>query len=379
MKLLRIIAPIIVLIVALVFALSGCTDTGLDPIFFTLATERELIEDKGLAENITVWEIVKVGNRYYLAADTLYTRTESGSKWEEVSPPESGARCATVEVYIDSFSDEYLYAGFFSMSGAEYGLYRTDANPPSKGDWDNTAFNAVVVDKPIGMIKTAGANLYVTVADTSVSPQEYFLYESDFLGTTFSALTFDINPTAPITDIVVYPGPERWVTAGPNLYSDTVAPPPDFTQHSGEVGYPSITEGKVYSGLLYSSDKLKMYLSTKDGKIWSYDGTWTSSAEIEVDDDPVRFTHFVELETTSSDIYVGSQGGGYFILGAGSIDSITRYADYDISVMRNGSINRFLADPTPNPDTLFACTAGAGLWRADYESPDWVWVQEASK
>ena len=51
------------LVLILILSMAACTDKTLGPIFFTLKTERSLVEDRGLEDEMTIHVIVKVGGR----------------------------------------------------------------------------------------------------------------------------------------------------------------------------------------------------------------------------------------------------------------------------------------------------------------------------
>ncbi len=351
----------------LMLFLGACTDKDLDPIFYTLEEERSLIDDRGLEDNITVHEVVKAGSRYFAAANTLYSRTVSGD-WRPVSTPVSGALCNTLGVYGVN-----LYAGFYNIDGDGLGLYRTD---PGTISWQQLA-DPYVKNVQIGMIKAIGTNLYVSTAVSGGSPYNYCLYASAD-GTSFNPITFETASSidVPITDIEEYPGtPEYWVIAADRLYADTDGTLSDLALQGGD---PATSGFKAFGGLLYSAVPGYLYLSSMDGKLWRYDGSWGTPTEKEVDGDPVPFTRFVELAFTGyTDLLVGSVEKGYYELLDGSIASPIRQPAYNIDALyKEAAILGFLADPTLNPTTLFACTAGAGLWRADYVAGEWEWVQE---
>jgi len=365
MKLVKYLFPVSILILLM----AACTDKSLSPIFYTLETERSLEDDRGLEDEMIVHEVVKVGTRYFAAGNTLFTRTETGN-WTSVSPPVAGALCNTIEVFGGN-----LYAGFFAIDGTGLGLYRTDPtgggwNPKAPG-WDNSAFDAAVQNGvQIGLIKALGTDLYVSTAEKPASTYEYYLYASTD-GTTFTQILFDAQASiaAPITDIEVYSlTPEYWVIAGGDLYADTVdGTLDDLVLQSGD---PQTTPG--FGGLLVSTD---LYLSAKDGKLWMWDGlVWSSES---VTDAP-SFTKFVDVDpaTSNGDIFVGTEGTGYYQLAGGVLTNPQRRPEYNISALYSGAINSFYLDSTVTPEALFACTTGAGLWRGDWDGAKWVWVQE---
>jgi hypothetical protein len=355
------VVPVVIVLLA------ACTDKGLDPIFYTLETERSLSEDRGLEDDIGVHRVVKAGTWYFAAANALYRRSETGN-WSRISPPVSGALCNTIEEY-----GGLLYAGFYTRGGTLLGLYRTD---PDTISWDNSVFDAEVQDIQIGLIKSVGGNLYVVTAQTSGAENAYYLYESpDGTSYTGNDVTFDaVSPiTLPILDVEEDGTPNIWVIAGESLYLESGV---RAVTLQNAVGDPVVDGGKTFGGLLYSSSLSRLYLSGQDGKLWIRDGTTWSSGSVA--DDPA-FTRFVDLAPVgANDIFVGTQGTGYYELAGGDITTAVRRPDYDISALYRGAINSFFLDTDPDPDVLFACTSGAGLWRANWDSVDseWIWVQE---
>jgi len=346
------------LVSILMLLMAACTDKSLSPIFFTLETERSLTEDRGLEDEMTIHEIVKVGTRYFAAGNTLYTRTETGN-WTPVSPPVSGALCNTIEIFGGD-----LYAGFFTKGGTGLGVYYAD-------DPDNISWQQVpdvnVQDIQINFVKQAGTLFFVSRAGGSSDFS--FWYSSDPLTVPFTESTsVDFPPTGsiPITD-VAYDGADFWVTAGPWLYRGAVG---TLAEVAGGPTNPGV---KPFGGLLYTT---VLYVSTKGGELWSYNGvTWSSES---VTDSP-SFTKFVDLDPVvgiNGDIFVGTEGSGYFRLIGGDQTNYERRPDYNISALYNGAINCLFLDTSVTPEALFAGTMNAGLWRADYISGEWLWVQE---
>ncbi len=354
------------LVLILILSMAACTDKSLNPIFYTLETERSLVEDRGLEDEMTIHEIVKVGTRYFAAGNTLYTRTETGN-WTSVSPPVSGALCNTVEIFGGD-----LYAGFFTTGGTGLGVYRTD---PASISWDNAAIDPEVKNIQIGLIKAVGGNLYVATAEQNGAVYDYYLYESpDGTSYTGNAISFDgLSPiNLPITD-VENDTTDFWVIAGPYLYRQSGALTATI---QNAVSDPVGGGGKPLGGLLYSTSLTQLYVSGKDGKLWMWDtATWSSES---VTDAP-RFTKFVDLDPVvgiNDDIFVSTEGTGYYELTGGVLTSPQRRPEYNISALYNGAINCFFLDTSVTPDALFAGTMNAGLWRADYIGGEWLWVQE---
>jgi hypothetical protein len=242
-------------------------------------------------------------------------------------------------------------------------------------------------DKQVGLIKV------VDVADTPADPTDDYLfvstdenslyYSAD--GSTFSPVTFATAPTitSPITD-VAYDGTDFWVTAGAKLYSQAGFPGgADVALVSG-----GPTTSGTFASLHHSGVNAKLYLATKDGLLYSHPdaGSWSAATTVEVSDVPVlRFTRFAEPNPTGvvapehTDLFVGTESSGYFVIQQGDIAeaNLLRQPEYNISALYAGAILDFLVyPPTGNTTQVFAGTAGAGLWRADYQAGNWLWVQE---
>jgi hypothetical protein len=359
---------IIFVVLAVIVLLAACTDKSLNPIFYTLETERSLSDDRGIEDEAFVHELVRVTavpeDRYFAAANKLFTRTLTGN-WGSVSPPVAGALCNTIEAFS---VDNDIYAGFFASDGTGLGLYRTD---PDTIDWTASPIpDTDVQNVQIGLIKDISGTLYVVTAAWNGSAYDYYLYSSVDgdnynLAANFDSVAQPID--APITDIEVYGG-EYWVIAGDRLYADTAGGLDDLLLQSGG---PATTGS--FGGLLVSGGNL--YLSATDGQLWTYNGAWSAATDITIDGTDVRFTRFID-DTTGGDVLVGTQGTGYYELTGGVLANYERHPDYNISALYRGAVTSFFLDTGPDPDVLFACTYGAGLWRADWSGSEWIWVQE---
>ena len=258
-----------------------------------------------------------------------------------------------------------LYAAFYTTGGSGLGLYYTD---PDTISW-NQVPDANVQNVLVNFVKAAGPT-YLFVSREGGS-SDYSLWYSD--DPTLNAFVESLNlPTfppggsVPVTD-VEHDGANYWVIAGPYLYSGALN---SLTEVAGGPTNPGTVS---FGGLLYTT---QMYLSTRDGDLWSYNGAWTGPTNVQIDGEDVRFTGFVDTTGVTSDILVGTEGSGYYELIGGDQTTTQRRPDYNLSALYNGAINSFYLDTAPDPDILFACTSGAGLWRADYTAGEWEWVQE---
>ncbi|MEE9307709.1 MAG: hypothetical protein V3V57_09340, partial [Spirochaetia bacterium] len=165
--------------------------------------------------------------------------------------------------------------------------------------------------------------------------------------------------------------------------------------------------------LYYAATAGDLYLSGWHGRIYfrPSGGSWSvwnedtnpdppdmegSDPVKNADGEAVEFTGFVETGKGNL-IFAGSRHNGYYsfsdaLVGTVRKDKLSRQPsnppyDYPPSKLYNGAVLSFLLVPNPlydenpepefpDPDALFACTFGAGLWRGDWDGDKWLWVQE---
>jgi hypothetical protein len=351
-------------------ALTSCRDLTLPPVFYTLEKEQPLSDDKGFPDIATVHRIVKTGTRYFAAANKLYTRTDGPSEnWTVVAPPVPGALCNNVEVFSGQ-----IYAGFATGSGQ--GLYRSAPDPIS---WSQIADLGLGSGPQVTLLKAAGGRLFAATATWSGTTFTYALSHS-LSGDSGGYLVISgagwgatpPNADLPIIDIAS-DNNFYWVVIGNSVYRDDGA--------AGVGAFSKLTTPSSgtasFGGVFYNAPTL--YLSAGNGLLHSSsdDGdTWpNSSAAIEVSDDPVPFTAFGQI-VIGSDIYVGTQGYGYYRIPGGDVTATpVRSPSYNISSLYNGALNCLFYDLAQS--RLFLCTSGAGLWRGDYiDGTYWSWKQE---
>jgi hypothetical protein len=226
------------------------------------------------------------------------------------------------------------------------------------------------------------------VAVDEGSTYSLYYYNDAPLGT-FADLTPLVSSEDSVIADAEFDGTNYWVVAGSTLYSG----PRDAALTAQDIADLTDT-GAKFGGVLYDQGENDLYLSTHSGRILRYANltTVTSSAAmtIDTDDGPVRFTTFVNVEgtTTPGEIYVGSQGYGFFVI-PDDVTGVTtddRRPASNLSGLYNGAINAFLLDTTQSPANLFVCTSGAGLWRGTFNTgsyftngasvPPWDWKQE---
>ncbi|HEC61077.1 MAG TPA: hypothetical protein ENI27_02355, partial [bacterium] len=322
---------ILILVVFSLF-LGSCTDFNLDPIFWTLANEETLEDDKGFEDSVTVFRLGKLGSTYYVAANQVYYRpVDSSEVWNIVEPPQTGALSNTLLVFTGE-----VVAGFYdSLTGVGIGLWKfTDPSDPDPSDpsitpWtkitDTDLVDATDTDKQIVMLQEAGGHLFVA----TVSADGYSLYYGDTNSVTPLTIGGNTTVATPIVDITS-DGTNFWFITGVELYTDTINPPTAFTLAAGA---PSVS--KHFGGVYWSADHGKLYVSSQDGKLHTFNGGWISSDENTVDSDQIPFWNFLELNPGGGDIFVGTAAFGYYRINAGDITDIERQPYYNISELYN--------------------------------------------
>jgi len=402
----------ILILSLLCIVLVACDNTA---IFYTLEKAYKTSDDRGLDDTASVLKIVYTGagGKYFINAQSVYQRDPgTTANWQLVTPPASGALCGGLEYF-----DGDIVAWFYNSSDRKpVGLYSrdpssapgdpwteiTDDSWPTDNDWPDLRFS-------IHFVKAAGTELFVSTAvyhadesDPDYKETFYNLYyASSITGIDDFYPCFGTDLDSTILD-VEWDGSDYWLITNPDasgvyLYQNTVSGDPsdfsDFGAGSPDFSYNSDDpQGTLYTphSLYFASGRL--YLSGWHGRIYFHDGlnwsTWDGDPEtvtVNKRDYTVQFRGFVE-SVPSGQIFVGSSEYGYYsfsdsLPGPVSAADLTRQPaqslyEYPPIELVNGAITSFLLNTDEDPDVLFACTAGAGLWRGDWDTTKWVWVQE---
>ena len=344
----------LLLAAALASLLVGCNDS-LDPIFYTLEQEKP-IRDTGLENQITVRKLARavVGTvkDYFAAAGQIFRRSEGSTSWSRVSPPEPNLLCNMIEFVPGP--PETLYAGFFELDGTPRGVWSSSPTPPI--DWTQEG-GGLPNDAQAVLLKVVNSVLFAAILKGTACT----LYHNDTGAPgAWAKAAISLSPSVTITDIAWNSSTTAyWLTAGNKLYTSA-----DADWIFTEAG--SQPTSDMLAGIIYNGTNL--YVASKGGRVYSSaDGSaWNPSAKVEASGKTVPFTEFAQVGT---DLWVGSEGYGYFLLSDGGLAGLenSRSPNYNISDLYNGAILSFLVDGT----SVFACTAGAGLWRTDDDGSTW--------
>jgi len=352
---------LLLLLGCVLIVLSGCRDADLDPIYYTLENEEEIV-DRGLDNEISVTHVVTGGSDYYAAAGVIHKRPVAGGDWTKIATP-ADSLCTALAVHNGE-----LYAGFVNRSnGAGLGLWKTAFPAISWTQLSDFATSAEVV-----MLKEANSLLFVSTLESLKGK----LYTYSLAGVYQGASTLPDAAGEPFSydqvfvRDVAYDGSDYWLVAATYLLTGGAG---SFTV-AATAGQPS---GVEFWGLHYAAGgagnlPAGLYVSTydaseSDGRIAHYDVTWTSSAAVST-----TFTEF--LAAANDRLWVGTQDSGYYDL-TSSTDVATLFADIadqrqpdnTIADLYNGSVLRFAQDG----GTIFACTSLAGLWTTNNLGADW--------
>jgi hypothetical protein len=272
----------------------------------------------------------------------------------------------------------------------------------------------------VNFVKEVNSDLLVSTSiyDSGAQTYTHNLYYSDqgadstfvaCFGTDLAEMVVDIEYEQSATDYWVITTPGDSGTDQPRyLYQDTDG---DLsTQNFSDVSAsgPAFWEngsddpgGTLYMphSLYYSSGLGNLYLSGWHGRIFIHSGgswsTWPAvsgapdrtTVEVGNDDTTVQFTAFVD-PNKNNQLFVGSSQFGYFYfsdaldgtssLSPGDLVRGSTPYEYFPSEVRNGAIRSFLIDTEDPANMIFACTAGDGLWRGEWDTVAslWIWKQE---
>jgi hypothetical protein len=369
----------------------ACVDSNYPPIFYTLANEYSTVDERGMGDEAGVVAIVKVDSHYFALTTKLIYRTETGDwvvdtkarkpEYNLVPTPATlGSDAECLSVGVDGAGD--LYAGYIEFGSPDKGgLYRTaDASDPANISWTRVD-DALLNDNRINWIKWVTGTtdrLFVSVTDESGSHNLCYSATPSIDGSYAEVVFSGDDPlgSLPYVD-VAWDGVDYWVIVGPYLYSGA---PGSLALESEPVANP----GRTFNGLLVNSNGdvyvsgLGKDSSSNEANLWMWDGAWNRAQIEDGDEELVSLTKLIEIDRLSppNDVYVGSVGMGYYLLVGGDIDDVERPLPSDVGRLDEAAVNSFFATPATDPQTLFACTADAGLWRGDWDGAKWEWNQE---
>ena len=363
----------------LLCSLLSCVD-GEYAIFYTIENEKEIADNPSLPNDVAVNDIVRAADAYYISAVSLWakqadTQDAEWKKTENSFTPDtldSTAQCNALAYFSVTGK---LFASFYSPSEAAHGLYVADPivdiTTTSALQWAAVT-DTDLAEKQIASLMQLSDNLLacIVVPGGSGTPQSYAVYVSAD-GTEFSGPVLE-SLARPVTD-ASYDGTTYWVVAGQQVFSGTALNASAMQVVSVE----SKQANEAFAGAHYSANFGGVYLSSSEGRIHHYDGTWQASEQIEVSSTVVSFTDMIEL---ADRVLVGTRGHGYYEIAAGDIGdsaNFSRMPGLTKTDLHYGVVLRLYQTTDDGAEVIFACTYGAGLWRGQYTtdgttvSADW--------
>jgi hypothetical protein len=363
----RIHRPFIVILIAVLAA--ACTPGG-GSIYFTLENEVK-VEDGSLPNAITVFDVAKVGTRYYAAAGKIWSALVSAPSFQvadTVDPPDStdNQLCTALAAYSGE-----LFGGFINQSG-NLGLFSSTSLAFTPSPISDSSVSGA--DIALLKVQTEGTDKLVIVTARPPSPGDNMQFGVVvYDGVSYTPLPFVGRSTAeaeqPINDVIYSPTLGCWmVTEGTKLYSDA-STAGTLEPVTGTTGLPT---DEKFVGLFDAGSRI--YLAAASGSVYhSTDGlTWAGITATEPVDTPPPLTRFAGPFGTKNTLIVGSDGYGYYLLATNPLGALVRFGDSTID-LHGASVQKVVIDGT----TVFALTSMGGLWRGSISGDAVVgWKQE---
>jgi len=354
-----------------VFILFSC-DHGPIGIFHSLEVETDLEDNDSLENTISVGDMIRSTNDYYIAAGSVFTReVSSGSEWSKVPAP-SG----TDIVYENSTEIAYAFSKVFAVFSNAAGDTSTLFELKGEAWQEVSALKGKRCDVLVYTADSTGNNesLFISVR---VSGAYSLYYTLD--GTTFTSVP-SLTLSRPVTD-GAWVSDEYWLLSG-----NTILQGSDLT---------SISEGSVkpdttadFGGIHYSSNLSVPFISSDDGFVYIYteDDQWINNTTANED----GFYDFTELLIDGKTvILVGSENGYKEMVFADSPgdtvtllepgvsrDSLSSNINYINTTLSINIIRNFFIDRNDDVYRIFACTSGDGLWINIPSGTTRVWGRE---
>ncbi len=377
----------LLLAVGIAILCTGCNDGN---IYYTLQMEEE-IEDLSMPDDVTVFDVTKIGSTYYAAAGKIWEADDATVTWDtehRIAAPHAADLC-TALVASPFGTNNTLFGGFISPSG-NLGLYESTSAPSFDGQ-------TAVADPDVAGAQIALLTSVDTSGDGSADaiaaacakrPTGGDVYQFSIVtssdGNNFDVLLFDTTRSSgeeerQINDLIYSYRLSAWfVTEGAKLYSGPLAGPLSLVTTLES----KVTDGEVLYGLF--DDGTNIYVSSWDDTeeaecaiYYSSDAVTWKRIVVPQDDDGTYppLTRFAGPIGTDADILlVGSDGYGYYALDTGATTpTLTRYATTTSDLYYAAVLKLFLDSANSR---VFAMTTLGGMWRGAIDGNDIDWNQE---
>lgn len=342
--------------------ISACNPNGLG-IFYSISTEQKIASSE--LSDKAVYNIISDGSRLYvLAGSAVYY--DNGTTWKKISPPSSGLRAVSLA----------------QLNGtAVYAVYEDDSGSPLKDtiySLNSTTFVWTADSNTSGISNSIGLQLVSVDHDASIifitqrtGAGIFSIYSYD--GTNLYALSSsDINVplvgAAKLGTTYYLAASNATVSADTALYSSTGG--------TGSFSQETITgidlTSKALGGISENSSATILYLSTKDGYVYSStDGTaWTAKNTSALTDYYTNTAKLGDMRTVTfnlTDYLIIAGNTGYYEMNLSSggpvspVSTATDFKTYDLSKEMIFSVY------SDTSDKIYL-GASPGLWLAAYNS-----------
>lgn len=377
----------VLLVVFFYMLLLSCIDGH--GVLFTLATERPR-DDRNLSNEATVSAVVKVNERYYVAAHGVWSRLSGSESWRAVRWPKD-SHGIELPVLSIAAEDDILCAG------TEQGLFQATENGTNL-DWDRPA-NALTDEQILWLftVPNSSPSTLIAITQPDVSESQYYVYQSTDFCSEFDLVDAisDLTPSEgegprrPYDATYVSEESEYWFTVGDKVYSGSTIE--ELTLASEQP-----IDSQRYRGVIVSTEGW-LYVADENGYIhWMESGetTWNRSRQIIQPGDsnePLIFTRFTQIGEV---ILVGTRastlaqetdktaGFGFYQFNDGKdlLDYPPKRGPNATSQLYKAHVRGFSQFEEDDITTIFAATAGDGLSSislstetpgTDFSSWDW--------
>ena len=351
--------------------LGSCTPDG-GSIYFILENEVEQ-PPSTLGSNITVFDVARLGDTYYAAANTIFQGAISGTNVTWISDgesnplrtlPRSDARCNALAAFgvnlFGGFRTDSENIGLWMAAGSDF----TTAG----GGIEVTA--AELQNQEIIRLKVSSDGtrlLIISASPTGVAATPFNYCLTAYNGGYTQLITAADGITKMIRDADYNPAGlgTYYAVSGNNMYSGAGPLVPNNV-----LGGYTIGEANTLQGI--QSDGTNIIVSSKSGGIYvSVDSgaNWTNlAAEIQLGT-AVSYLGISGPLAGSGNYIIGSEAYGYSYLKP-PYTALVRSADTSMKTLKlyGAVILRFYVDSLQEPDTVFACTSGYSLWKANIDA-----------
>jgi hypothetical protein len=393
----------VLLSLLILLVLGACSQNAVG-IFASIARERLVIDDRDLANDITVGAITRAGSRYFMASGPLRYRdlddpaelaNQNPSQWAVVEAP--GANYTTTSVVAFGGA---IYAAFYQQSGSPSGVYRITDPAASSPSLTGPLTISDTVDR-VGKLIVAGGQLFL-IAEIGLSRALFHWTGSQFDRVPADSGATDLEPNSWIdvasngTDFLYLASGKAIFDAG-GIGAGADAVDIDSPVNQTNKGPSAAFRAAHWDGTAFwlSDDSGHLY-SSADGSSWTRNAT-AFTYDIDPDQE-IGFTDFATVQNTVTSVtVVGTESAGYYVVGADASETPTSPAvsgsNYRESDLSGLAVTTFYADTTLRTDypvptaagdpyelldgyLLFAGTANGGLWRALFHDGATQWVRE---